>query len=279
MIHAPAARMTGMDTTALHSRAAAALRSLALETGRGAARRTARDAVGIVVLALLVARLAADFGSPAAWLAPGLAAAALCIAILCAVRLQLLEFAPEVLGGDVIVPRPSRIGREVKLLLPLQFTNSGAADGVVEWVALRLTLDGDIARSVLLSPVAEVDMQRFIQAKRRLDDTAVEPFIGFPLGGKRSVAKFVLFDVAEKARALPLSLRPGRYGFELFVKSTAQRGPRLERTFEHVIEQKHVEEFANDAPLYLINYEINLPAARREMTGAEWMPRAPRYSN
>lgn len=271
--------MTGMDTSTLHSRALEALRTWASATGRTAVRRTLRDSLGIVVLALLVARVAADFGSPAAWLAPGLAGAALCIAILCAVRLQLLEFAPEVLAGDVIVPRPSRVGREVKLLLPLQFTNAGAADGVVEWVALRLTIDGDIERSVLLSPVAEIDMQRFIQAKRRLDDTAVEPFIGFPLGGRRSIAKFVLFDLAEKSRALPLSLRPGRYGFELFVKSTAHRGPRLERAFEHVIEQKHVEEFANDAPLYLISYEITLPSARREMTGAEWMPRAPRYSN
>jgi hypothetical protein len=267
-----------MDSTELRSRAVEALRTWVQSTGRTARRRTVRDALGIVVLALLVARLAADFGSPTVWLAPGLAGAALCIAILCAVRLQLLEFAPEVLAGDVIVPRPSRIGREVKLLLPLQFTNAGAADGVVEWVALRLTIDGDIERSVLLSPVAEIDMQRFIQAKRRLDDTAVEPFVGFPLGGKRSVAKFVLFDIAQKSRSLPLSLRPGRYGFELFVKSTAQRGPKLERTFEHLIEQKHVEEFASDASLYLINYEINLPSARREMMGAEWMPRAPRYS-
>ena len=168
----------------------------------------------------------------------------------------------------------------MKLLLPLQFSNSGSADGIVEWVALRLTIDGDIQRSVLLSPVAEVDMQRFIQAKRRLDDqNCIEPFTAFPLEGKRSLAKFVLFDLAEKPRSEPLRLRSGRWSFEVFVKSTANRSPKLERSFEHVVEKKHVDEFAADTPVYLINYQITLPSARREIAGAEWMPRTARYSN
>ena len=246
--------------------------------GRTAIGRTTRDVVGVVVLSLLIAMVALDFGPLPPWIAPGMALAALGIAVMCAIRLRAVEFSPEVIAGDVIVPRSSR-ARDVKLLLPLQFLNSGTADGVIEWVAVRLTVDGDINRSVLLSPVAEVDMQRFIQAKRKLDDSAVEPFTGFPLEGKRSVAKFVLFDLAEKARNLPLSLRPGRYSFELFVKSTANRSPKLERVFEHTVEPKHVEEFAADAPVYLINYQMTLPGARREMTGAEWMPRATRYSN
>jgi hypothetical protein len=245
--------------------------------GRTALGRTARDVVGVVVLSLLIAMVAVDFGALPPWIAPGMALAALGIAVMCAIRLRAVEFSPEVIAGDVIVPRSSR-ARDVKLLLPLQFLNSGTADGVIEWVAVRLTVDGDINRSVLLSPVAEVDMQRFIQAKRKLDDSAVEPFTGFPLEGKRSVAKFVLFDLAEKARNLPLSLRPGRYSFELFVKSSANRSPKLERVFEHTVEPKHVEEFAADAPVYLINYQMTLPGARREMTGAEWMPRATRYS-
>lgn len=269
MIHTAKVRMSGMD-----------IRNLGrMVLGRSALGRTVRDAAGIVVLSLLLARVALDFGPLPPWLAPGMALAALGIALLCALRLGILEFAPEVLAGDVIVPRPSRAGKDVKLLLPLQFMNTGSADGVIEWVALRLTIDGDLQRSVLLSPVAEVDMQRFIQAKRRLDENAVEPFIGFPLEAKRSLAKFVLFDLAEKGRNQPLSLRPGQYSFELFVKSTASRSPKLERVFEHRVEPKHVEEFANDAPVYLINYAMTLPGARREMTGAEWMPRTTRYSN
>ena len=238
----------------------------------------------LVLLAILAVSLAAvswlgkNIADPA-WLALALAIAAVGIAIYGALKAGLLEFSPEVLAGDVIVPRPSRAGGDVKLLLPLQFSNAGTADGVVEWVALRLTIDGDIQRSVLLSPVAEVDMQRFLQAKRKLDDeNAVEPFTAFALEGKRSLAKFVLFDLAEKGRSEPLRLRPGRWGFELFIKSTANRSPKLERWFEHVVERKHTEQFAADTPVYLINYQITLPSARRELAGAEWMPRTARYS-
>jgi len=213
-------------------------------------------------------------------LALGLALAAVCIAAYGVYKIGLLEFTPEVLAGDVIVPRPSRAGGDVKLLLPLQFTNSGSADGIIEWVALRLTLDGDIQRSVLLSPVAEVDMQRFIQSKRRLDgENTIDLFTAFPLEGKRSLAKFVLFDLAEKGRSEPLRLRSGRWCFEVFVKSSANRSPKLERSFEHVVEKKHLDEFAADAPVYLINYQMTLPGARREIAGAEWMPRTARYSN
>jgi hypothetical protein len=243
-------------------------------------RKTVLIIAAIVAASLLLAVwLGHALPDPGSF-ALGLAMAAVSIAALGVYKMGLLEFTPEVLAGDVIVPRPSRAGGDVKLLLPLQFTNSGGADGVVEWVAVRLTIDGDIQRSVLLSPAAEVDMQRFIQAKRRLDnENCIEPFTAFPLEGKRSLAKFVLFDLAEKQRAEPLRLRSGRWSFELFVKSTANRSPKLERCFEHTVEKKHVDEFAADAPVYLINYQITLPSARREIAGAEWMPRQARYSN
>jgi hypothetical protein len=243
-------------------------------------RKTVLTIAAIVAVSLALATWLGQALQQPGVLALGLALAAAAIAIFGVWKAGLLEFTPEVLAGDVIVPRPSRAGGDVKLLLPLQFTNSGSADGVVEWVALRLTIDGDIQRSVLLSPVAEVDMQRFIQAKRRLDDqNCIEPFTAFPLEGKRSLAKFVLFDLAEKQRAEPLRLRSGRWSFEVFVKSTANRSPKLERCFEHAVERKHVDEFAADAPIYLINYQITLPSARREIAGAEWMPRQARYSN
>ena len=232
--------------------------------------------IALALTALIaLARLIA--GTPGEWLAIGLALAALAVSLAALIRVRLFEFAPEVLAGDVILPRASRLAGEVKLLLPLQFTNAGHADGIIEWVALRLTVDGRADRSVLLSPVAEVDMQRFIHAKRRLDsENTIEPFTGFALEGRRSVAKFVLFDLAERARAEPLQLRPGRYAFELFVKSSATRQPKLERTFEHALEHKQLEEFRNDSTVYLINYQITLPAARRELAAVEWLPGARR---
>ena len=242
-------------------------------------RKAAFHTLFILAASLLAAAAILQIATLPAWLTFGLGIAGFWLAALAAGKAKLVEFTPEVLGGDVILP-PSRASGDVRMLLPLQFTNSGSAGGVVEWVALRLTIDGDASRSVLLSPIAEVDMQRFIRAKRRLEpDNTLDPFIAFSLEGKRSITKFVLFDLAEKGRTAPLHLAPGRYGFELFVKSSATRQPKLERTFEHTLDAKQVEEVRNENSVYLISYQITLPAARREIGGGEWLPRAARFSN
>jgi len=221
---------------------------------------------------LLVTSLARDAGL-VAWIGLALGASSLAVAAFLVRKVRMFEFKPEVLAGDLILPRASR-ARSPKLLVPLQFSNAGGCDGVIQWVALRLTIDGKSDSTVLLSPVAEVDMQGFLQAKKQITaDNAVDPFTAFVLEAKRVVAKFVLFDVSERGRSAPLELRTGRYSFEVFVKSSASAQPRLERRFEHVLTEKHLEEYRSDATVYLINYNITLPAMRRELSSGEWLPR------
>jgi len=207
-------------------------------------------------------------------LALAIGSVALATGLLLLRKQRMSEFCPEVLAGDVILPRASR-ARSPKLLLPLQFSNAGHGGGIVQWVALRLTIDGQAERSMLLSPVAEVDMQGFLQAKRQITPSnAIDHFTAFALEGKRAVAKFVLFDISERGRGDPLELRPGRYRFEVFMKASHAAEPRLERTFEHILTEKQIEEYRSDATVYLINYQITLPAARRELASGEWLPRA-----
>ncbi len=239
---------------------------------RSARQRRLAAGAGLLA-ALLIVLLAAAPLEPSLTASFALAFSVLAfgIALLAVTKARMLEFCPEVLGGDLILPRASA-GR---LLLPLQFSNAGYADGIVEWLAIRLTVNDGAKREVLLSPVGEVDMQRFIQAKRRLtEDNVLEPFTSFALEGKRALAKFVLFDVAERPRAPSLRLQPGRYGFELFVKASNSRHPQLARAFEHVVEPKHIEDYRDDAAVYLINYQVTLPSARRALAESEWLPRA-----
>lgn len=198
---------------------------------------------------------------------------ALAVATLSALRIRKLAFCPEVVAGDVILPRPGTTGR-VRLLLPLHFSNAGNAGGIIEWVALRLTAEGDADRPVLLSPVAEVDMQRFIHARRCLSEDCIEPFTGFALDARRSLSKFILFDVAERARAAPFAIGTGRYYFELFVKASNARAPKLERSFAHVLEQNHLDDHGDDLAVYLIDYQVTLPSARRALVDSELIPQA-----
>jgi hypothetical protein len=205
----------------------------------------------------------------------GISIVALALAAFAALKIRKLEFCPEALGGDVILPRVGRVAGRVRLLLPLHFCNTGHAGGIVEWVALRLTFDGDADHPTLLSPVAEVDMQRFIHAKRQLtEENCNEPFTGFALDARRSLSKFVLFDVAERVRATPLALQPGRYYFELFVKASNANKPKLERSFQHVLEQKHIDDYRDDLAVYLIDYQMTLPSVRRALAESEWLPQA-----
>jgi hypothetical protein len=198
---------------------------------------------------------------------------ALALAGAAVLKMRKLEFCPEVVGGDVILPRPGAAAR-VRLLLPLHFCNAGHAGGVIEWVALRVTPEADADRPILLSPVAEVDMQRFIHARRRLSEECMEPFTGFALDARRSLSRFVLFDVAERARAAPLALQEGRYYFELFVKAGNASRPKLETSFAHVLEAKHLADYRDDLAVYLIDYKMTLPGARRALAESEWLPRA-----
>jgi hypothetical protein len=202
-----------------------------------------------------------------------LSIASLAIGVMLLRKQRMSEFCPEMLAGDVILPRASR-ARSPKLLLPLQFTNAGYGGGIIQWVALRVTIDGQADRSMLMSPVAEIDMQGFLQAKRQITPAnAIDHFTAFALDGKRAIAKFVLFDISERGRGEPLELRPGRYRFEVFMKASHCAEPRLERTFEHVLNEKQIEEYRGDATVYLINYQMTLPAARRELASGEWLPR------
>jgi hypothetical protein len=205
----------------------------------------------------------------------GVSLVALAIASLAAFKIRKLEFCPEVVAGDVIVPRAGRAAGTARLLLPLHFANSGHAGGIVEWVALRVTFEAEADHPVLLSPVAEVDMQRFIHARRRLtDDNCSEPFSGFALDARRSSSKFILFDVAERPRVASLRLQAGRYYFELFVKASNARQPKLERSFQHVVEEKHLQDYRDDLAVYLIDYQITLPGVRRALAESEWLPQA-----
>src|SRR5436853_6790817 len=95
-------------------------------------RRTVLVVAAILAVSLaIVSWLGRNIADPA-WLAPGLAIAAACIAVYGTLKAALLDFSPEVLAGDVIVPRPSRAVGAVQILLPLKFCNGGAVGCVAE---------------------------------------------------------------------------------------------------------------------------------------------------
>ena len=76
----------------------------------------------------------------------------------------------------------------------------------------------------LMTPVAEVDMQRFIQAKRRLEGAHDRALRASTAGAPRQVRAFRHGRMAP--RAPPLELRPGRYCFEALPQGKQPLAPR-----------------------------------------------------
>src|SRR5512138_1377335 len=94
--------------------------SLLAKSPRQVWMAAACSAAAVLLIALLIARPALT-----AWFALALAIPAVVMAYLALVKARMLEFCPEVFAGDVILPRSGRPLDGTRLLLPLQFTNSG----------------------------------------------------------------------------------------------------------------------------------------------------------
>ena len=58
------------------------------------------------------------------------------------------------------------------------------------------------------------------------------------------------------------------------MKASNAHQPKLERSFAHVLEQKHLDDYRDDLAVYLIDYQITLPGVRRALAESEWLPRA-----
>ena len=142
-----------------------------------------------------------------------------------------LEFCPEVLGGDVILPRAGRAGTGVKPAAAAAFHQrrprrrrdrmGGAAPDASTATGrpLGAAHAGGRGRHAALHPGASAASS----------DERIEPFTGFALDASaRSPSSSCSTSPSAPATA-PLALRPGRYCFELFVKASNARAPKLER--------------------------------------------------
>src|ERR1051326_7525949 len=122
---------------------------------------------GIVAAALVGSFVIRRGDGAALWLPLGLSIASLAVAILSAFKNELFEFAPAVLGSQVIFVQARPIHAKLTVILPLSFINTGYAEGVIEWVAVKLVRRTD-RQSAVLHPTLEVDMLKFWQGKHYL---------------------------------------------------------------------------------------------------------------
>ena len=219
-------------------------------------RRLLLTVGAVLAIALAGAYLLRDAANSGTWVPLGLAIGSLAVSIIAAFRSELFGFAPAVVGGETLLAQTQPPSTTFNLVLPLHFLNRGYGDGVVEWVAVRLWLHG-AAEPILLTPVCEIDMMKLIQGKRHLHAENVKgSFAAFPLEGKKSVSKAILFkDEVQPGTAAPV-VNPGRVRFEIYVKGNNAKKAKLALTIVQGYSQEMLASYATGTSIHNVQRPI-----------------------
>jgi len=182
---------------------------------------------------------------------------AITVATISAFKNEIFGFQPRVITGELVLAVPSEPShRSFAIVYSLSFINKGYAEGIIEWVALKIHGDDGVR---LYTPIAEVDFEKLLQGRRVLhSDNIRGAFSPFILGSKEASRHFVLFSQEEKHSKYPFKeWRPGKYRFELWVKSDRTSARAVERR-EIEITQEMIDQYFRGTGIVLMNYKIDV---------------------
>jgi len=85
--------------------------------------------------------------------------------------------------------------------------------------------------------VAEIDFGKFIAGKRALHaENIMGTFDPFPISGKSSIKKHILFTQEEKSKKYPFNIwNPDKYTFRIFIKESRHNKPEEYNSMTHEI--------------------------------------------
>ena len=119
---------------------------------------------------------------------------ALVVSVISSFKNELFGFSLKIISGELILAYPSAESHEsLALIFPLSFINQGYGEGIVESLAIKVIhTESKIVK--LYSPLLEIDIQKFLQGKRRLHaENIIEEFAAFPLNSKEAVKNILYF--------------------------------------------------------------------------------------
>jgi hypothetical protein len=138
----------------------------------------------------------------------------------------------DLLIDSYVFPHPTAPSPDsLPLVLPMIFVNGGVRTAVIEWIAAKIKAEDHIK---LYTPIALIDLQRFIQGKHALlAENIIRQFSEFPVLPGDTNQLDVLFKQEENNALYPFRLwQPGRHTLELYVKYRDRDTAILQRSFE-----------------------------------------------
>ncbi|MDT8383599.1 MAG: hypothetical protein RRB22_04220 [Gammaproteobacteria bacterium] len=182
----------------------------------------------LTILLVIVATIATLFFAPldTAWISAIIALVALMVSLISAFKDEIFPFRLTVLCDEIILAPTSAASHDsLALIFPFVFINDGNGSGVVE----RLSIKVESADSVkLYAPLSEIDYGVYISGKRRVHaESIIGAFGAFPLQGKESIQKHILFSQAENSEKYPFNTwNEDTFKIRVFVKCSNTKKPK-----------------------------------------------------
>ncbi len=142
----------------------------------------------------------------------------------------------------ILAPPTAQSHDSAALIFPLVFLNDGNGSGVIESLSIKIEGNNSIK---LYAPIAEIDFGKYIIEKRKLHtESMIGTFGPFPLHGKESIQKHILFSQEENSEKYPLNKwQVDSYKFRIFIKHSHQKKPIEYVHFKRFISKKVLDEY------------------------------------
>ncbi len=164
-----------------------------------------------------------------------IAVIAVIISLVSAFKDTIFPFNLEVITDQVIIARPTAPSHNsLPLVVPLTFINHGNGSGIIEAISIKIETQKSVK---IYTPVAEVNFGNFIAGKRALHaDNIIGAFDPFPISGKSSIKKHILFAQEENSKKYPFNIwNPDKYTFQIFIKESRNDKPKEYISMSHEI--------------------------------------------
>jgi hypothetical protein len=168
---------------------------------------------------------------------------ALVFSVMTAFKHEIFPFNLNLLADEIILAPPTlQSHNSLAIIFPLVFINNGNGSAVVEQLFIKIKEKNSIK---IYTPIVEIDFRKFLTGSRKLHaESLIGSFMQFPMGGKESIQKYILFSQEENSAIYPFNnWTKGSYTFEIYVKNTSQKNPVLYVKFKHFISEKCLNEY------------------------------------
>lgn len=183
---------------------------------------------------------------------------ALIISLLTLLRFIIFPANLEIISGSNIILNPDEKGNlNFGIILPITFVNKGFGDCGIESIGLKLFKEDTI--EIFFEPLLEIDIEEYIQDKRKVHGTNVlRGFNSFNLFGRTSKNIDYLFSqkVLDSNTNDELeTIGVGTYKGELYVKTFNDKKLILRKTFNFNLNEKIINDLNKGNSSYIMNFK------------------------